>query len=71
MAVTDGDNTNIVCAQIAQQGFEVKCAVARVYDPWRAELFGESGVRTVCPTQDAKMMLLEAVRACKLPEAGR
>ena len=71
VAVTDGDNTNIVCAQIAQKEFEVKCAVARVYDPWRAELFGNVGVRTVCPTQDAKLMLLEAVRACSVQGAGR
>jgi trk system potassium uptake protein TrkA len=71
VAVTDGDNTNIVCAQIAQKGFEVKCAVARVYDPWRAELFSESGVRTVCPTQDAKFMLMDAVRSCQLPGTGR
>jgi trk system potassium uptake protein len=68
VAVTDGDNTNIVCAQIAQEEFEVTCAVARVYDPARAELFASTGVRTVCPTRDARSMLLDAVRSCQLPQ---
>lgn len=67
VAATDGDNTNIVCAQIAQREFEVKCAVARVYDPARAELFAMHGVRTVCPTRDATAMLLEALRSCEVP----
>lgn len=68
VAVTDGDNTNIVCAQIAQEEFEVKCAVARVYDPARAELFASTGVRTVCPTTDARSLLLDAVHSCQLPQ---
>lgn len=66
VAVTDGDNTNIVCAQIAQRQFEVTCSVARVYDPVRAELFAAAGVRTVCPTRDSTAMLLEAVQSCQL-----
>ena len=41
--------------------------VARVYDPLRAELFAETGIRTVCPTKDARVMLLDAVRSCELP----
>jgi len=71
VAATDGDNTNIVSAQIAQREFEVKCAVARVFDPYRAELFSSAGIRCVCPTQDAKLLLLDAVRSCGLPQAGR
>jgi trk system potassium uptake protein TrkA len=68
VAVTDGDNTNIVCAQIAREEFEVTCTVARVYDPARAELFAATGVRTVCPTRDARSLLLDAVRSCQLPQ---
>jgi trk system potassium uptake protein TrkA len=68
VAVTDGDNTNIVCAQIAQKRFKVTCSVSRVYDPARAELFAGTGLRTVCPTRDARSLLLEAVHSCQLPQ---
>ncbi len=63
-AVTDGDNTNIVCALIAARAFEVHCSVARVYDPHRARVFARLGLRTVCPTEEAEMMLLDEMRAC-------
>ena len=66
VACTDGDNTNIVTAQIAQKKFGVRCAVARVYDPLRAELFAQAGIRTVCPTKEARVALFDAVRACRL-----
>ena len=47
VACTDGDNTNIVIAQIAQKKYGITCVVARVYDPLRAELFAQAGIRTV------------------------
>ncbi len=65
---TDGDNTNIVCALIATRAFEVPCAVARVYDPLRAAAFAKLGVRTVCPTEDARTLMLDELHACP---AGR
>ncbi len=70
VACTDGDNTNITCAQIAQKGFEVGCVVARVFDPARAELFRGTGINTVCPTQDTRSMMLDAVHMCRLNGHG-
>lgn len=71
VAATDGDNTNIVCAQIAEKKYGVRCAVARVYDPARAEMFASAaGVRTVCPTRDTRDLLLQAVRSCELDASG-
>jgi trk system potassium uptake protein TrkA len=63
-AATDGDNTNIVCALIAIRAFEVPCAVARVYDPRRAEVFARMGIQTVCPTAETTAEMLAAVLAC-------
>ena len=63
-AATDGDNTNVTCALIALRAFEVPCAVARVYDPRRAEVFARLGVRTVCPTSETTLTMLEAVLTC-------
>jgi trk system potassium uptake protein TrkA len=53
IASTNGDNTNLVVAQIAQRRFEVPRVIARVLDPRRAAWYREQGVHTICPTQIA------------------
>ena len=50
VAVTDGDNRNIMAALIAQRMFGIKKIVARIYDPPRGQLYRELGIETVCPT---------------------
>jgi trk system potassium uptake protein TrkA len=60
IASTNGDNTNLVIAQIAQKRFEVDRVVARVLDPGRAQWYAEQGMETVCPTQQAIVMLEQA-----------
>jgi len=71
VVATDGDNTNLVVAQVAQRRFGVGCVVARVLDPGRAEFYAGRGVRTVCPTATAIAILSEAVRSCEPAAAGR
>ena len=61
VASTDGDNTNLVIAQIAQRRFNVPTVVVRVLDPARAKWYEEQGLKTVCPTQIAIEMLEDAV----------
>ncbi len=60
LASTNGDNTNLVIAQIAQKRFEVPKVIVRVLDPARAAWYREQGLHTVCPTQQA-IEMLEAV----------
>jgi trk system potassium uptake protein TrkA len=68
---TDGDNTNIVVAQIAQKRFHVPKVVARVLDPLRADWYREEGLHTICPTQAAIEMLTDAViGGAKVGEVG-
>ena len=62
VASTDGDNTNLVIAQIAQRRFNVERVVVRVLDPARARWYAEQGLQTVCPTQTAIELLEAAVR---------
>jgi trk system potassium uptake protein len=62
IAATDGDNTNIIIAQIAQKRFNVPTVVARVLDPLRAEWYERQGLHTVCPTKVAIEMLESEVR---------
>ncbi len=62
VASTDGDNTNLVIAQIAKRRFDVERVVVRVVDPARARWYAEQGIQTVCPTQTAIELLEAAVR---------
>jgi len=62
VASTDGDNTNLVIAQIAKKRYGVKTVVVRVLDPARATWYEQQGLRTVCPTKIAIDMLDDAVR---------
>jgi trk system potassium uptake protein TrkA len=67
VVATNGDNTNLVIAQVAQRRFEVNCVVARILDPARAQFFAGQGLRTICPTQSAIDDLTEVVRTCTAP----
>jgi trk system potassium uptake protein TrkA len=63
IASTDGDNTNLIIAQIAQKQFGVARVIARVMDPARAAWYGEQGVHTISPTQHAIEMFEQALDA--------
>ena len=66
VVATDGDNTNIVVAQLARELFNVKCVVVRLLDPARADFYSERGLDVVCPTKTAYETLTERVRASRL-----
>jgi trk system potassium uptake protein TrkA len=66
VVTTDGDNTNIVIAQVAQKQFEVPTVVVRILDPARAQFYAEKGLRIVCPTSAAIETLVETVRAAEV-----
>jgi trk system potassium uptake protein len=63
IASTDGDNTNLVVAQIARRRYAVDNVIVRVLDPRRAEWYREEGLETICPTAIAIEMLEAAVTA--------
>jgi trk system potassium uptake protein TrkA len=47
MAVSNGDNSNIVSARVAREYFRVPNVVARIYDPRRAEIYERLNIPTV------------------------
>jgi trk system potassium uptake protein TrkA len=47
VAVSSGDNSNIVAARVAREQFGVGTVVARIYDPRRAEIYQRLGIPTV------------------------
>ena len=61
IASTDGDNTNLTIAQIAQKRFNVTRVIARVMDPARATWYAEQGLHTISPTKQAIEMFERAV----------
>jgi trk system potassium uptake protein TrkA len=63
---TNGDNTNLVIAQVLQRRYGLGSVVVRVLDPARARFYAERGLHTVCPTQIAISELLDAVRTVQL-----
>ena len=50
IAVTQGDNRNIMAAQMAKHIFNVPRVICRIYDPLRQEIFQNLGLETICPT---------------------
>ena len=50
VATTQGDNRNIMAAQIAKHIFNVPKVVSRIYDPLRQELYSTLGLETISPT---------------------
>ncbi len=63
IASTDGDNTNLIIAQIAQRQFGVERVIVRVMDPARAAWYREQGLHTISPTQHAIEMFDQAIDA--------
>jgi trk system potassium uptake protein TrkA len=61
IASTNGDNTNLVIAQIARKRFNIERVIVRVLDPYRAQWYAEQGLDTICPTQHAIEMFERAV----------
>ena len=50
VATTNGDNRNIMAAEIARLTFGVKKVLCRIYDPIRYEVYRELGLGVICPT---------------------
>jgi trk system potassium uptake protein TrkA len=82
VSVTQGDNTNIMAAQIAKIVFKVPTVLTRIYDPSRAEAYSQMGIYTICTTSIAAGLMrdvaldqpvddvLDAVRANRQPSAA-
>ena len=59
VALTQGDNRNVMAAQIAKHIFNVPRVVCRIYDPLRQELYITLGLEAFSPTTIFAQMLKE------------
>jgi trk system potassium uptake protein TrkA len=57
LALTEGDNRNVMAAQVAMEKLTVGKVVAKINDPVRAAAYAELGIATVCRTT----MLTDAI----------
>lgn len=72
IAVTNGDNRNIMAAQVARLIFNVPEVVCRIYDPVREDTYRRLGLTTVCPTTTVSAIVLDHVmRAEPRPDTSR
>lgn len=65
VAVTEGDNRNIMAAQIAKQIFKVPRVVCRIYDPIREEAYRKLGLEVFCPTIEGSRRVRQMLMARK------
>jgi trk system potassium uptake protein TrkA len=61
VAVTQGDNRNVMAAQIAKQIFNIPKVVCRIYDPLRKDVYEALGLEALSPTVIFAQMLKERV----------
>jgi trk system potassium uptake protein TrkA len=50
LSLTEGDNRNIMAAQVATESLGIRQVIAKVNDPVRAAAYAELGVVTLCRT---------------------
>ena len=50
IALTQGDNRNIMASQMAKHVFSVRRSICRIYDPLRQEIYASLGIETFSPT---------------------
>jgi len=63
VAVTQGDNRNVMAAQIAKHIFNVPKVICRIYDPLRRELYSTLGLEAFSPTTIFAQMLKEKIES--------
>jgi trk system potassium uptake protein TrkA len=63
ISLTQGDNRNVMAAQVAKHIFKVPRVLCRIYDPLRRELFNSLGLEAFSPTTIFAQMLKEKLEA--------
>jgi trk/ktr system potassium uptake protein len=67
LALTEGDNRNVMSAQLAAEALGVDKVIAKINDPLRATAYAELGLATLCRTG----LMLDAVNGyLGLPSSG-
>jgi trk system potassium uptake protein TrkA len=63
VALTQGDNRNVMSCQIAKHIFNVPRVMCRIYDPLREEMYAALGLETISPTKIFAQLLRERLES--------
>jgi trk system potassium uptake protein TrkA len=67
IALTEGDNRNVMAAQLAQEALGAKRVIAKINDAVRADAYADLGIAALCRTN----LMVEAVKGyLGLPQSG-
>jgi trk system potassium uptake protein TrkA len=71
LAVSSGDNSNIVSARVAREYYHVPRVIARIYDPLRADIYERLNIPTVSTTRWGvkQIMLMLSHERAEIKEA--
>jgi trk system potassium uptake protein TrkA len=61
VAMTQGDNRNVMACQIAKHIFNVPRVICRIYDPLRQEMYSAMGLESISPTTVFAEMFREKI----------
>jgi len=67
IAVTNGDNRNIMAGQVARTMFNVREVIVRIYDPVREDTYRRLGLTTICPTTTISALIIDHVMGASDP----
>ena len=70
LALTQGDNRNVMAAQLAAEVFGVSQSIATIHDTVRAQAYAELGIATVCRTELVSDAILAYLGMATLGAAG-
>src|SRR6266540_275023 len=70
VAVTSGDNSNVVAARVARDAYRVPRVIARIHDPRRAAIYEELGVVTVSSVAWALRKVVDYLEHRTLKDEG-
>lgn len=62
VALTQGDNRNVMSCQMAKHVFNVPRVMCRIYDPLREEMYAALGLETISPTKVFAQLLREKLK---------
>ena len=63
LAVTEGDNRNVMASQIAKNLFKVPKVICRIYVPLRRDVYESLGIEAISPTTVIAQLLKDRLLA--------
>ena len=63
VALTQGDNRNVMACQMAKHVFNVPRVICRIYDPLRQELYSSLGLESFSPTTIFAQLVKEKIES--------